>query len=206
MPGLIPGEAIQVSSTLTGLGSTIPSQSDHPLSFLDQFDPLLNLGGVYTSSGMIFDLPTARTESLTLFVESYPELKTLLDEDPDFLKKLSPQELEQLSFKFYVAAAATPLTAEEYIERKRLEATQIRSAILRDAQAPLSLITLASDASTWGEAYLNALLAAGFIRPEDLPPAPDARAESVSDLFVATAGILGTDAESRSFAKSTSMD
>ncbi len=187
MPSLIPGEALKVFSGINGL----PSRSNLDLS---QYDALMNLGGVYTTGGMLLDLPTHKFESSSIFVQTYPELVRLLEEDPLFLKRLDPAQIDLLSFEFYVAAAATPLTATEYLDRKRQEAAKIRAAILADSNAPTALVQLANDASSWTNAYIQGLGAVGLIRPEDMPPVADGRAQVVAGFFAAVAGLLGTDA------------
>ncbi len=187
MPSLIPGEALKVFSGVNGL----PDRSNLDLS---QYDALMNLGGVYTTGGVLLDLPTHKFESSSIFVQTYPELVRLLEEDPLFLKRLDPAQIDLLSFEFYVAAAATPLTAAEYLDRKRQEAAKIRTAILADSNAPTALAQLANDANSWTSAYLLALGAVGLIRPEDTPPVADGRAQVVANFFGAVAGLLGTDA------------
>src|SRR5205807_6711958 len=51
------------------------------------------------------------------------------------------------------------------------QAEQLRTAILKDATASPSLLTLAADADGWDKLYLAGLEQAGLLRPDDaLPP------------------------------------
>ena len=181
---IIPGEAIVVHTALTGS----PSFADFDFSL---HDPLLNRDGVYTSTGLILDLPTERVASTSIIVDAYPGVRELLEEDPNFLRNLDPTIKQLLAFDFYVAAAATPLTAAEYKQVKRDEAEQLRLAVLADNTAPLQLLTLAGNAGIWSDAYLAALTTAGLLRAEDLPPVADGKAQVVAGFFVGVAGLLG---------------
>ncbi|MEM4407020.1 MAG: hypothetical protein QXS68_08245, partial [Candidatus Methanomethylicaceae archaeon] len=184
---IIPGERLIFRTNLQGE----PDLEGVP--WLD-LDPVLNINGDLIASGFNFDLATQGTAGLSFGVEIYPELKRLLAEDPDFLKGLFDFELEQLAFDFYIQAAITPMTSEEYIDYQLSQASNLRERILEDSNAPRSLISLVSDEEAWGDLYLMALEQAGALRPEDTPPPVRLQPEFLSEVSIATAGLLSGEA------------
>ncbi len=99
-----------------------------------------------------------------------------------------------LSFDFYVVAAATPLTSEQYRDYQLQEANRLREKILADSSAPTGLRGIVSDRSTFGNLYLQALGRVGLLRPEDTPPTADHTADNVNAFFIAIGGLLGGEA------------
>ncbi len=62
--------------------------------------PELNLEGALTGRAVAIDLPAFTTTELGMAVTVYPELRELLEEDPDFLKNLSPTETRNVVLRF----------------------------------------------------------------------------------------------------------
>ena len=126
---------------------------------------------------------------MTFTVETYPGLKKLLEEDPDFLQSLMDFELLDLAFQFHILATATAMSADEFVGYQRQRRGDAL-AIQQDAAAPESLKTLASSAQTFGDLYLAALTEAGVLRSEDEPPLIRLQPE-FGGLAVIHAGLLG---------------
>ena len=103
-------------------------------------------------------------------MEVYPELKRLLKENPQFLEQLSDLELDGLKFDFYIFAAATPMTAADYVSYQTARAVDLRARILSDPAAPQALVAAATDVGQFTNFYLASLQQAGVLRPEDTPP------------------------------------
>ncbi|HND51258.1 MAG TPA: putative Ig domain-containing protein, partial [Pirellulaceae bacterium] len=185
--GLIPGEALVLRGNLVGA----PQISDVPWADLD---PIRNLSGEQTATGFTYDFVNRGYAGLTFSVETYPELKRLLAEDPKFLANLFDFELESLAFNFAIYAAATPMTADEYVAYQKAAATTAREKILADATAPSSLRAAVADAASWEAGWLAALTDAGLLRPEDEPPAIRQTAQFDSLMAVVAAGMLGAPA------------
>jgi hypothetical protein len=120
----------------------------------------------------------------------------LLAEDPDYLEGLAPFELESLAFEFHLYAAATPMTAEEYVAYQLQRAGEAREKILADPAAPPALVVAAADAAAWGAGWLAALRDAELLRPEDEPPGIRETPQFASLMAVVSAGMLGTEAGS----------
>ncbi len=117
-------------------------------------------------------------------VTIYPGLREILEEDPDFLKNLSPEELAALSFDFYVVAAATPMSVAQYVDYQLAESRRLRAAIIADAEAPSGLRGIAADEESFGRLYLQALTGLGLLRSEDTVPFADLRADNVNAFFI----------------------
>ena len=149
-PGLIPGDAFVMRTNLQGE----PAIAGVPWADLD---PVRNLGGEATATGFTFDFVNRGYAGITLSIETYPELKRILAEDPDFFKNLFEWELESLYFQFHVYAAATPMTAAEYTDYQAGQAATARTRILADATAPTGLKAAAADATTWKAGWFAAL-------------------------------------------------
>ena len=96
-----------------------------------------------------------------------------------------------LKFKFYIEAAATPMTAAEYVTYQTDTAEALRTKVLADPKAPSALVQLAADATTWDDAYLAALTQAGLLRAQDEPPAVSTSPQVDSFMAVINAGFLG---------------
>src|SRR5690606_15069870 len=117
-------------------------------------DGVRNLNGVITASGFAGDARADGFGALSFGVEVYPALKELLAVNPNFLRNLSELELADLQFDFYIFAAATPLTTEEFIAFQIGRAAELRERILEDAGAPQSLLLAAGDANAFENFYL----------------------------------------------------
>ncbi|TVR47529.1 MAG: tandem-95 repeat protein, partial [Puniceicoccaceae bacterium] len=180
----IPGERLLMQTNLAGE----PAVSGVPWTALD---PILNLDGLLTARGFAVDFRTGSLDARSFGLEIYPGLKELLAENPDFLRNLSDEELLQLEFDFFIYAAATPFTVEEYLDYQRARADELRQLILTDARAPQALVAPATDAAEFESLYLQALVGAGLLRSEDLPSPATTRAVFVSELALLTAGLLG---------------
>ncbi|MEL6111008.1 MAG: hypothetical protein AAFU85_33795, partial [Planctomycetota bacterium] len=197
----ITGPAIAFQSGLRGDAGTVAPLFDSISTFdFSSITPELNLDGVLTARGVAIDLPNQGVTELGSAVTIYPGLREKLETDPTFLEELSPFELDDLAFDFYVAAAATPMTTAEYLEYQRGEAVRLRAAILADtpddpnefeAQAYAALVAIASDESSFVDLYLQALVENGLLRPEDTPPVADGSADSINSFFTAVGGLLG---------------
>ena len=195
--GLIPGPAIEFASGLRGDGATIAPLFDSVSTFdFSSVVPELNLDGVLTARGVAIDLPAGKTTEIGSAVTIYPELRTLLETNPDFLKDLGPFALDDLAFDFYVVAAATPLTSAQYVEYQTDEAARLRDAILNDVDASPSLRSIAGDSDAFADLYMDALVDLGLLRPEDAAPLADGRAETINAFFIAVGGLIGGDAGS----------
>ena len=191
---IIPGPAITMQTGVRGDGATIAPLFSSVSTFdFSSVAPELNLSGALTGRAVAIDLPAKSTTELGMAVTIYPGLREVLEEDPDFLKSLSPDQLEALSFDFYVVAAATPMTSAQYVDYQRNEAEKLRQAIQSDASAPVGLKSIASNAATFAELYLTALTDLKLLRPEDVPPDADLTANNVNAFFIAVGGLLGGD-------------
>jgi subtilase family serine protease len=179
----IPGERLLLQTNLQG------SPNVAGVSWAN-LDPILNLGGVLTASGFAIDFRAESFDARTFALEIYPGLKALLAEDPNFLRKLSDLELEELQFEFYIFAAATPLTTEEFITFQRSRADALRLKILAEPSAPQALVVAAGDPAAFQDFYLQSLVRAGVLRYEDVPPSARITAEFDSNLAVQVAGLL----------------
>jgi len=151
---------------------------------------VVNIGGDFIASGFTYDFVNTGYAAVSFSVETYPGLKDLLEENPNWLNELMPWELEDLAFDFYIQAAATPMTVAEYIRYQRDTAEQLRIKIIADANAPDALRGAAADAQMWGDAYLAALADSGQLRMQDEPPAIRTRPEFVSLMAAINTGIL----------------
>ncbi len=193
--GIIPGPAITMQTGIRGDAGTIAPLFDS-ISTFDFADvaPELNFRGALTGRSIAIDLPALSTTELSMAVTVYPELREILERQPDFLSTLRPDELAALSFDFYVVASATPLSTAQYIDYQLAEAANLRTAILADDNAAAGLRGIAGDAEQFNGLYLQALTDLGLLRPEDAPPYADDRADNVSAFFVAVGGLLGGDA------------
>ncbi|MCC7204900.1 MAG: Ig-like domain-containing protein, partial [Phycisphaeraceae bacterium] len=183
---LIPGEALTFSGNLTGSPSLLG------IDWAD-VDPLLNLGGQLTNSGFVFDLRNQGYAGLTFTVDAYPELRRLLAEDPKFLENLSDEDLEALSFEFYIQASATPMSVDEYLDWQRDVAESLRPLIVADDNAPAALKLAASDAGAWADLYLSYLTSAGLLRSADVPAEIADQGKVASRVASAMAALLGGD-------------
>jgi len=182
--GLIPGEKLVFRTNLSGQ----PRIDQVPWV---ELDPIVNLGGHLMAPGFTFDFVNRGYAALTFTADTYPALREILAEDPDFLKNLFDFELEALAFDFYIQAAATPMTTAEYLKYQRGQAETLRGRILSDTTAPQGLRALASDAQTWGNLFLAALTDTGLLRAQDEPPEIRDRPEFASLMSVLAAGLLG---------------
>ncbi|MCY2955084.1 MAG: hypothetical protein NTU53_24415 [Planctomycetota bacterium] len=185
---LIPGPALVFRTNLYG----DPNLANVPWASVD---PIANLGGKQVAGGFTFDFINRGYAALTFTADAYPELRELLKQDKDWIKNnLSDLDQEDLAFAFYIAASATPMTAQEYIDYQLARAGELRTRILADATAPSALIVAAADSVVWGQAYLASLTDAGLLRPEDEPPAIRSQPQFVSLMQSLDAGLLGMPA------------
>ena len=97
-------------------------------------DPVLNLDGELLARGFSYDLVTRGTAALAFTVETYPGLKKLLEEDPDFLQSLMEFELLDLAFQFHILATATAMSADEFVGYQRQRAEEMRWRFSRTLQ------------------------------------------------------------------------
>ncbi len=103
-----------------------------------------------------------------------------------------PTDCPQLMtpYRYHITAAATAMTRDEFVDYVSEQASQLREAILVDAEASAALLTIAADETTWLDLYLASLEEGGLLRPEaDLPPIRE-RDEVVSLMAVLASGIL----------------
>ncbi|WP_198080418.1 CARDB domain-containing protein, partial [Acinetobacter calcoaceticus] len=85
--------------------------------------------------------------------------------------RLTETEMLALDFRFNIAAAATPITRNEFIQDQIKHALKMRDAILQDTSASTNLKALAADGAQWAQGWLAALEDAGLLRPENQAPA-----------------------------------
>ena len=126
--GLIPGPALTFATGLSGQ----PAVAGVPWPDLSS---VVNLNGQLEARGVAFDVAQQSTSVLSFTLQAYPGLSQVLAQDQNFLKELTPFELQSLSFTFYIEASATPMTAAEYVTYQTDLADQIRTAILADSGA-----------------------------------------------------------------------
>ena len=155
-------------------------------------DTVLNLDGLWTASGFLYDLPAGTSTGLTFTLQAYPEYARLLAEDPDFLDGFFDFELEDLAFDFYIHVSATAMTAEEYVAYQTDLALQMRQRILDDADAPAGLRTAVADSTAWVDLYLYYLEEAGMLRSEDVPPDSRLDADSAAGVTTFAAAVLAS--------------
>ncbi len=156
----------------------------------------LNLDGVLTARSVAIDLPASGVTEIGSLVTIYPGLREELEENPNFLAELTPEEIEALAFDFYVTASATPLTSAQYVDYQRGEAARLRTAILADIDAPNQLVSIAGDGEAFADLFLAALADVGLLRDEDAPPTATPTSDNVNLFFSALGGLLGGDAGS----------
>ena len=163
-----------------------------------ELDSNLNFGGILTTAGFAQDFVVGGTVARSLLVDVFPGMRKALELNPDFLDTFLPGELESMSFDMWVFAAATPMTADEYVTYRLDEAESLRVALLGDADfnagGNLSVLealkTLAADPGQWGALYLQSLADAGLLRAEDIPPAVKLRSDTDSIATSASAAML----------------
>ena len=182
-PFLIPGPALAFSTDLSGQ----PNVAGVPWPDLSS---VVNLNGQFEAQGVAFDVAQQSTSVMSFTIQAYPELAQVLAEDPNFLQDLTPGELEELSFTFYIEAAATPMTAAEYVTYQTNLADQIRTAILADNNAPAMLQLAAANQTDWEDGYLQALEDTGSSPLRHAAGRPGLPAIS-SLMSIIGAGILG---------------
>ncbi|HDR14303.1 MAG TPA: hypothetical protein ENN79_02220, partial [Desulfobacteraceae bacterium] len=162
-------------------------------------DSIFNLNGMLMAPGFTFDFINRGYMGLTFTADLYPEMRDVLVKHPDALRDLRDQfvdpqwEYEEFAFKFYIAAAATPMTVAEYVEYQLGVAERLRNAILDDATAPRVLVEAAADSRVWGALYLKGLEQSGQLRPEDVPPEVHLLPQISSLASIMTVGLLGID-------------
>ncbi len=188
-PGLIPGPALLFNSDMNGTPS-VPGVS------FTNLNSVVNINGDFRSIGFSMDFQAETAGNETFTVQTYPGLADVLAKDPNFLSELTDDEKAQLAYKFYIEAAATPMTSAEFITYQTNVALTLRTNILADATAPRALINAASDATTWTNAYLAALTDEGVLRPQDEPPGIRTTAEFDGLMGEISAGILDESAAS----------
>ncbi|MCA9169348.1 MAG: hypothetical protein KDB23_16860, partial [Planctomycetales bacterium] len=205
VPNLIPGDALRFENTLRGEPECENLTDSHLcVATLDgtgvEAEPLfadlnstINLDGILTARGFTLDMKADGFAARSFVVDVYPEFRRLLAEDPDFLDKLSLNDLDDLAFKFGIFAAATPMTVEEYVARQTADAETIRLAILADDTAPRAFRSLAGDQQLWTEMYLAGLVATGELRAEDAPPPVRLSHKLTSDMATFAEGLLGSE-------------
>jgi len=186
-PELIPGAALEFRTNLTGE----PAIDD--VAWAD-VDPVLDLEGEYTAKGFGFDLVNDGYAGLSFSLRTYPGLDAILAENPSFLTDLDEAQKEMLSFDAHIYAAATPMTAEEYVTYQRALAAKTRDAIRADASAPAVFVTAAGDPVAWEAAWLAALTDAGLLRPEHEPPRLRDMPEFASLVTTVSAALLASPA------------
>jgi len=182
-PDIIPGPALVVTSNLRGE----PDVDGVPFGDLESQVMVNHLN---LARGFQFDLVNDGFSALTFIADTYPGLEAALEAKPDLFEGLDVFDLVDLSFEFFIFAAATPLTTEEYITLQRNTADQLRQAILDDPDAPSSLVFAVADQQTWEDLYLASLVEAGTLRPADQPPPIRLTPEFNSVLATITSGLL----------------
>src|ERR1019366_7828900 len=83
------------------------------------------------------------------------------------------------------------MTSAEYVTFQTQRADDLRTKILTDPAAPQELVSAASNQSSFENFYLQSLVQAGVLRPQDTPPAASTKAVFDSTVAVLTAGLLG---------------
>ncbi|MEX2552838.1 MAG: CARDB domain-containing protein, partial [Actinomycetota bacterium] len=164
-------------------------------------DSVLNLDGRQMAPGFTFDFINRGYMALTFTADVYSEMRNVMEKNPDALKELRdrdtlgmpPPTYQSFAYRFFIAAAATPMTAQEYIDYQLGVAARLRVAILDDPGAPRALIEAAADPDSWGLMYLAGLREAGQLREEDTPPEIHLIPPVASQLALATAGLLGIE-------------
>jgi large repetitive protein len=185
--GLIPGEALTFASSLGGF----PGLAGVPWNPLST---TLNLGGRLLATGAGYDMIVGGKAALSFNVRMYEAIDQLLLEDPGFLESLTPELRQLLSFDFWIMAAATPMTAGEYVAYQRGVAETLRLAVIADSTAPDALRDFAANAGAWADGYLAALAETGRLRPEETPPGASADPRLTGQVRAAAAGLLAMDA------------
>ena len=132
-PDLIPGPAVVFRANFYGA----PHLPNVPWA---EVNPVVNLNGQLMTPGFTYDFVNRGYAALTFTVDVYPELRKLLEQNPKWLEEnLSELDQQELAFDFNVVAAATPMTAQDYIDYQLAQAGLMRNRILADPQAPSSL-------------------------------------------------------------------
>jgi subtilase family serine protease len=156
---------LQFASNLRGA----PPQGDLGDVPWASLDSAVNTTGEILAPGYVVDLPARQFAGRTFTALTYPGLAEILEENPEFLKPFT-DECDKVAFQFHIAAAATALTREEFLQHQTDQALALREAILEDATASQALSVLAADPDAWVDLYLAALEDAGLIRPVDEAP------------------------------------
>ncbi len=150
-------------------------------------DSTVNTTGENLAPGYALDLVNRAYAGFNFNVQTYPGLKEILLKDPEALEEKFPFAV---GFIYHILAAATPLTPAEFVAQQRTYALTLRTRILADSQASISLKTLAADANAWADLFLESLRQAGILRNEDTPPTPQTDPILNSLMSVLAAGIL----------------
>ncbi|HUB24490.1 MAG TPA: CARDB domain-containing protein, partial [Tepidisphaeraceae bacterium] len=185
--GIIPGPRLLFTTDLTG----DPNLDGVPWPDLSS---IVDLNGQFEAQGFAYAFAETVATNETFTLTAYPGLAQVLQQDPNFLQDLTPDEEAELGFSFYIEAAATPMTSAEYITYQTNEANTIRTAILSDPNAPQILQLAAADETNWDDAYLQALEDTGQLLPSDAPPQAQTSTAISSLMSIITAGLLGQPA------------
>ena len=147
----------------------------------------INTNGEILAPGYVLDLPNAGFVGRTFNVQTYPGLFDELAKDPTGLEGLPD---DTIAFRFHILATATAMTRAEFVQQQTTEALRLRSAILLDSTASVSLTVLAADAKTWTNAYFAALEQAGLLRPENEAPPIRENPQVISLMATLATGLL----------------
>src|SRR6202043_2382401 len=113
-----------------------------------------------------------------------------LGTDPDTQTNLTKEELLALSFTFDVFASATPLTRAQFVAEQTAYADQMRTAILKDPNAPVALQALAANQTQWEQGGLAALEPGGVLLPDGMAPPISSQPQVLSLNAMLATGIL----------------
>ncbi len=113
-----------------------------------------------------------------------------LGTDPDTQTNLTQAEVLALSYTFNVFATATPLTRAQFVTEQTAYADQMRTAILKDPNAPVALQVLAANQTQWEQGWLAALEAGGVLLPDNTAPPISSEPEVMSLNAMLSTGIL----------------
>ncbi|MCA9049815.1 MAG: hypothetical protein KDA89_13860, partial [Planctomycetaceae bacterium] len=95
-----------------------------------------------------------------------------------------------IPFRFHLAASATSLTRDEFVQQQSSYALSLRDAILRRDDVSDALVAIAGDAEAWTNLYLSALEEAEILRPAGSAGALRENPQVLSLMAVLAGGIL----------------
>ena len=172
---------------------------------LDDLKVVLNRDGRLTATGIGQDLVDRGFGGLSFGLEVFPGFSEFLRLHPTFIQRLLDDpsfDPDSLKLQFYIYAAATPMTAVEYLDNQKTEAAGLRAKILAEPistdparvgenRALQALKAAAANSDDWAQLYLTALADAGMLRSQDVPPEVLDHPKFTSQLHALATAVLG---------------